>query len=512
MPHIPILQEAQQNYWRYRRVNIKTILVVDNDEAITAFLKMYLEEKGYSVLTARDGLQALHMLETINPEVIFIDLIMPNIDGRKLAELLRKDTAYKTTNLVVLSAISPEEDFNFSQWGFDGCIAKGPLKTVGKNVLEILKQLEKTQHEPLHYKVLGIEHLFKREITQELLSIKKHFELILANMAESIIELSPDGTIIYTNPAAVILLETPEENLLASSFSQIYGGREEERIQTLLSRARGGEDVIREKPPLSLGEKKVAIELYTLSDKENSSIIVILNDITEQIAAENAIKRSNAELERRVTERTIELQNEVEEKEVILKEVHHRVKNNLAIISSLLTFSKRKTEGGQIFEILQEVQDRIKAISLIHEKLYQSDSFTKISFKDYIVEIAGYLRSSLKVPESEITINVRSRDIQLEMDKAIPCAIIVNELISNAFKHAFPESRKGTIGISFTTEDGKLYKLEVTDDGVAFPSTFQFENPDTTGFKIIHTLARQLGGTVNVEKSPQKTFTITFPL
>lgn len=516
-----------------QRREIKKICVVDNDEGFLTIMKLFLEEAGYEVKTAEDGLRALTLLKFYTPDVMFIDLIMPNIDGRKLGELIRKNSLFDDVFLIVVSAISPEEEINFAEWGFNACIAKGPIKIVKENVLLMLDQITVNSTQLFEYRILGAEKLFKREITRELLSKKNHFELIMRNMSESIMELTTDGTIIYANPAAITLIGIPEEHLLISNFVDLAEGEHYTRLKSMLEQSEQGNQYTDPGDPITIKGKLVAVSILNVIDDQKRSIIVILNDVTKQKKAEAKLLQAYDQLEQRVAERTAELERvnksledeiavrvkaeermqiSLEEKEVILKEVHHRVKNNLAVISSLLTIQRNRSQEVNVRTVLQEVKDRIKSIALIHEKLYQSESFTKIQFKDYIKEITNYLFASYGVNREDISLELNVQNASLILDKAMPCAIIINELISNCLRHAFPHERKGRIEVHFDISAENRGVLEIIDDGIPFPGEVDIEQPSTTGLRIIQTLVRQLEGDMFLSHSPEKKFAISFPL
>ncbi len=209
----------------------RKILVADNDPAILTFCSMFLSKNGYEVQTAEDGLSALRILDTYVPDVMFIDLIMPNIGGDKLCSIVRSIDRFKDVFLVLLSAISAEEHARYLQYGFNACIAKGPLKATGEHLLTLLHRLETNARRDLEPIELGLEGLAKREITRELLSTKRHYELVLNNMAEGILEVTSDARVVFANPTVSALTGIPETSLLGASFFILFEGRSLERIE-----------------------------------------------------------------------------------------------------------------------------------------------------------------------------------------------------------------------------------------------------------------------------------------
>ncbi len=187
------------------------------------------------------------------------------------------------------------------------------------------------------------------------------------------------------------------------------------------------------------------------------------------------------------------------EKEALLKEVHHRVKNNLQIISSLLDFQSESIKDEGSLKAFRESQDRITAMALIHEKLYGSRDFSSIDFGRYIEDISRHLFNSYIIDTDRISLGIDAGDVFLEIDKAIPCGLIMNELISNALKHAFPEDRKGEITVRLRRQDDGLVWITVADNGKGFPPGMDFRHTQTLGLQLVNMLVRQLRGTIEFQ-------------
>lgn len=205
-----------------------------------------------------------------------------------------------------------------------------------------------------------------------------------------------------------------------------------------------------------------------------------------------------------------ELQTSLREKIVLLKEVHHRVKNNLQIISSLLDLQSQTLTDPQVLDVFQQSANRVKSMALIHNQLYQSTSLEKIDFADYIEALASYLFQSYGVNRNLIELKIDVEPISLNLDTAIPCGLLLNELLSNALKYAFPESRPGVITIKLTSECDRRLMITVQDNGIGLPKGFEPENPKTLGFQLIQALTEQLEGELDIKPDPGTQFTIRF--
>ena len=246
--------------------------------------------------------------------------------------------------------------------------------------------------------------------------------------------------------------------------------------------------------------------------------------------AERALAEANAELESRVRQRTAELlkANEalkaeiterkraegqirasLREKEVLLQEIHHRVKNNLQVISSLLYLQAKNIQYEEAPLMFQDSQSRVRAMALVHEKLYQSQDQARVDFAEYLRSLANHLFRSYGVNTNVISLKVSVDDVFLGVDIAIPCGLILNELVSNSLKHAFPDGRAGEICIELRVADGQL-TLMVSDNGVGFSDDLDFRDTGSLGLQLVNTLVNQLEGTIELERSSGTAFKITF--
>lgn len=262
----------------------KKILVVDNHPLMLKFMSRLLEKEGHQVRTAEDGLSALEVLKTFSPDVIFIDLIMPHIGGEKLCQIIRKIPSLKEAYLIILSAIAAEQEIDYVSLGADACIAKGSLDKMAKHVLTALKQADQKDGPSLPPKTIGIEDVYARNITSELLSVKKHFEVILNSMAEGILEITPEGKIVYTNPRAIALINKTEDQLLSSDFSDLFKDPDRQKVkESLMEIYLSPQPIaVNVNGPLALSGKQVSLHLLPVQDEKQGGVIVILTDVSEQ--------------------------------------------------------------------------------------------------------------------------------------------------------------------------------------------------------------------------------------
>jgi two-component sensor histidine kinase/CHASE2 domain-containing sensor protein len=240
--------------------------------------------------------------------------------------------------------------------------------------------------------------------------------------------------------------------------------------------------------------------------------------LVERKRAQEMLEAANAQLEQRVAERTSELTKAnsdltglLSEKDVLLKEIHHRVKNNLQVISSLLNLQSNLIEDDAMREVFAESRNRVRSMALIHEKLYQSEDLSRVDFEDYLRALTNGLQSTLGGRASSVRIAVDVESIKLSVDSAVPCGLIVNELVTNCFKYAFKGREGGEIRIGLKRADAARLSLTVADDGIGFPKTVDFRNTESLGMQIVTTLTEQLDGSISLRNGVGTTFEINFP-
>ncbi|MBD2093835.1 GAF domain-containing protein [Trichocoleus sp. FACHB-591] len=241
-------------------------------------------------------------------------------------------------------------------------------------------------------------------------------------------------------------------------------------------------------------------------------------ELLKQLATHMAIAIQQSELYHQVQNELAErkraeeqLKLSLKEKEVLLKEIHHRVKNNLQVISSVLRLQSDYVKDDKILALFNDSQNRIRSMALIHEKLYQSSNLLKINFDEYIRDLTENLIRSYVAFASTVTLTTNAIGVWLNIDTAIPCGLIINELVSNALKHAFSGSNPDNeIQISITSGNDNQFTLIVRDNGMGFPEDIDFRNTESLGLELVCVFTEQLDGAIALDRSNGTAFVITF--
>jgi PAS domain S-box-containing protein len=205
-----------------------------------------------------------------------------------------------------------------------------------------------------------------------------------------------------------------------------------------------------------------------------------------------------------------ELQASVREKEVLLKEVHHRVKNNLQLVASLLHLQSDQLKDPEDQALFEDIQNRVRSMALIHESLYHTGDFAHFNFARYVGNLSTHLFQAYRAETSHICLHTELEEVAFDVDTAVPCGLILNELLTNALKYAFPDGRTGDIHIGLRDEAGHV-TLRVHDTGIGFPEGLDFRHTEPLGLQLVGMLTEQLGGTITLARERGTTFAVTFP-
>jgi len=340
-----------------------------------------------------------------------------------------------------------------------------------------------------------------RDITERLRSQKAiqaseaRYRMLVENASEAII-VAQDGLLKFVNRATSEMVGYPETELISRPFPEFIHPDDRERVVASYWKRLAGKTA-QSRYDIRLltrdgGVKWVEIGAVLIDWEDRPATLNFLTDVTDRHKGEESIQAS------------------LREKEVMLREIHHRVKNNMQVISSLFNLQAGKTANEEYREILKEGQTRIRAMSLVHEKLYQSRDLSKIDLAVYIQSLADHLFNAYLTDSNRIRLETDLEEVPLDINSAVPCGLILNELISNSLKHAFPEGRKGLIRIGLKRGSDGTIILRVADDGIGFPKDIDFLQFESLGLQIAKLLVGQLDGTIEIDRENGTTFTVTF--
>lgn len=307
---------------------LKQVLVVDNNPVILKLLTHILQQRRLEVITARDGLSALELLETCRPDLILTDLIMPNIDGEHLCRIIRSRAEFASTILIVVSAIVLEENIDFGAFGAQACIAKGPAAEMAANIDVVITHIETGRIDLLSGMKLGAENLVHRTVTKELLAAKHHLKLTLDNIDNGFIEFSRSDKIIYCNSFALELFGGNQVDMLAIGILDLFVGEAHQHVSECLHRYHTSHGSVRSERSIKVATRDLVFTFIDVPAEDDGSSIMIIRDITEEKIVRRRLREHLAQMETLVAERTRsyeevnrELQAKIRERQKINEEL-----------------------------------------------------------------------------------------------------------------------------------------------------------------------------------------------
>ena len=332
-----------------------------------------------------------------------------------------------------------------------------------------------------------------KQLTEKNLELEK-LSLVASRTDNAVLIASPDGTIEWVNDGFIQLMGMPKEKLLNNNLSEInvYTNINNEIREAITNQhSRIFESNV---TTHNIENLWISSTLTPIYDEEGilKKLVVVDSDITAGKKMQKQIETS------------------LKVKDVLLKEIHHRVKNNLQIIISLLNLQTGYIKDEVTLKAVKDGQSRVRSMALVHEKFYQSDELSEIDFAEYIEKLCHFIYQSYGDKTDRVRLQISGDKIGLDMDTAMPCGLLVNEIVSNSYKYAFPNQEKGTIQIDFKKIDNKIILL-IQDNGVGFPEEYDLERGESLGMQLIQALTSQLDGELVVSRENGTSFKISFP-
>lgn len=462
------------------------ILIIEDVPFDAELIDRELQRSGMNFTSRRveEEHDYLNELEHFMPDIILADHSLPNFDGLsalKIANRLVPDVPF----IFVSGKMGEDFAIEALKCGATDYVLKGSLSKIVHAVNRALEEV--------------IEHS-KRKMAEEAL-INSHRQLLEAQKIGHIgsweLDINSNKmscsaefyNIIGTDPSklgegynAIIELIHPEDRpMVEKSIQNAIKLHESFSNDYRILKSDGSVRILSSKGQVINENSGAAPRL-----------VVTEQDITEQKVAEEKIRSS------------------LKEKEMLLAEIHHRVKNNLQVISSLLRLQSRFIEDDASIEIFKETQNRVRSIAILHEKLYQSEDLAKIKIDEYVKLLAEDLLYFYELDNSKVEMNIDVEEVYLNIETAIPCGLIIDELVSNSLKYAFKPGENGTITIELHSNENDRFTLAVSDDGVGIPLTVDPENSETFGMQLIKYLSNQLKADLELDRKDGTKFKLEF--
>jgi PAS domain S-box-containing protein len=329
-----------------------------------------------------------------------------------------------------------------------------------------------------------------------------------------------DGILLYVNPAAASRFGYTAEMLVGKPLLPFIAPEYHDAVREAIALRMAGEDLPTYEMKMKAKDgtfRTVLTNGSAIMFEGRPASLNVLSDITDRKLMEEEVRSLNRVLEQRVKDRTEalskaneqltaeiaartraekEITRSLEEKELLLREIHHRVKNNLQIIASLLKLQSRTITDPNVLEAIKNSQSRIRAMALVHERIYRSHNIAEINLKDYLSYLTKQIFQFYNIQQHQIGITVTMDEIMADIDTITPLGLIMNELVSNSLKYAFPEGRKGTISIECTPQDAGMFRIIYHDNGIGMPAGFDWKNSESLGLRLVNSLVDQLNGTI----------------
>ncbi|MCG2811930.1 MAG: response regulator, partial [Candidatus Aminicenantes bacterium] len=513
--HTAVFRVQQKQAAEEKRALEYSVLVVDDEKELCERIKRELDKEGYRTAVACDGVEGLDHFSHNRVDVAIVDIKMPRMSGLEMLEKCREITD-DFVSIIITGHGGEERAIQALQLGVFNYLRKpvsleGLVTSVGKGIelLHLRRSVAARRRE------LEIEAALKEQYAQNLermveertKEIKKLSDAVKAS-TESIVISDLEGKIADVNEATLRMYGAGnKEDLVGkSSFDLIAPEDRQKAVAGMEEALEKGYIKDREYHVITNDGSRLPVEMSVSIMKgvagEPIGFVGVTRDISERKRAEESIRSSLAE------------------KELLLKEVHHRIKNNLAGIIGLLQLQRETVTDPAAVAQFRELEGRIRSIALVHETLYHIESLARVDLKAYLETLIAQLRAAL-APHGDVRFSVAAAGVEMGLDNAVPCGLILNELITNAFKYAFPgdQPRPGEKACEITVSaewdgdagDDGVYTLTVADNGVGLPADLDWATTKTLGLRLVRMLGQyQLKGQIELDRANGTSFRLVF--
>ena len=442
--------------------HLRHVLMVEDDSGTAELMRRSLTRSGYSVehvSGVQSGLKALSENGRNGYQALLLDYQLPDGEPWLLADAAQAHLP--EIPVVFVTAMSNES------------VA---IEALRRGVADFVKKTDGFWNElPAVLERVARLSLIKSRLDET----SAQMRAIVEHSSDLVALCTGEGTLVYLSPVCLSMLGMQPDELLGQSWTEIVAPEDRETLLGMhadLEKTPSQMAVLRcRRRDGSIAWMEARLAFVPAASGAEPMIVLTLHDVTAQRESEQQMKAS------------------LREKEVLLKEIHHRVKNNLQVVQSLMKMSARRLPDCDARAAIESTVERVHAMSMVHEKLYQMSDLSALPLGDYLSDIFGSSIQAYSLAPSQIRLELDVEKILLPLDKAVPFALLSNELLSNCFKHGFPNERRGTISVSVHRVDGAVH-MAVEDDGVGLPADFDVSKTNSMGLKLAVSLAHQLGG------------------
>jgi PAS domain S-box-containing protein len=477
---------------------------------LSSYVPLSIEDVTWVMLSEIDKKEAFAPLEVIRDRIIFITLIISALVAI-IAFLISKNISSPIIKLAnSMDGVSKGDllkRVNIARKDEIGKLAD-TFNIMTDSLIEANVKEKKAMEELVHSneslsttnEKLQIEITERKKAEETLKENEEKFRKITSSAFAAVVMMDDKGRISFWNEAASKIFGYSKEEVVGKDLHRLIVPERyyEDYLKGMEGFKENGTGLIINKTRIWPGLRKDRTEFFaehsfsSVKIKDKWHAISIVRDITERKGTDEQIKAS------------------LKEKEVLLNEIHHRVKNNLQIISSLLDMSSMQTQNQETIELFAESRNRVESMALIHSQLYESERFDEIDMERHIQELSGNLLN-IYSKEKTITLDIKSANVYLPVTQAVPCALVLNELISNSLKHAYRDGQKGTMSIIMQQSNDGTILLKVKDNGVGIPEEIDIERTKSLGLKLARNIVnRQLNGKIKIVRNKGAEFIIEF--